>query len=200
MCIAIVQTAGKSVTDAQLWRGWTINGDGAGFAYVDPRQKKVVIKKGFLKFNEFQKAYREAVTNFGETSPFLVHMRIGTSGQNSEANTHPFEIKPQVGPAGAMIHNGILFTPSGAWRGSDDDRKSDTRVVANALNNILVLEDIINAKEMLGRAIGGGNKLAFLYDTGDYVIINEGAGHWNDGIWYSNGSCSISNSYHPSAR
>lgn len=189
MCIAIVTTPGKRVGDNALYRGWTSNQDGGGFAFV--KQGKVVIEKGFFKYNEFHKALNAAVDTYGQQSPFLIHMRIGTSGLKNENNTHPFAIKPQDGPAGAMMHNGILFTPGGAYRGPDHDKKSDTRVVAEALNNILRLQDVLQAKKELGAAIGYGNKLAFLYDTGDYVIINENQGYWDDGIWYSNSSCKV---------
>lgn len=189
MCIAILTQPGKSLTNTQLWRGWSGNKDGGGFAYV--ADGKVVISKGFLKYNDFQAAYEEAVEKYGKESPFLVHMRIGTSGGNTENNTHPFAFKPTSGPAGALIHNGIMFTPAGEWRGPKDDRKSDTRVFAAALNNILVLEDVKAAKEALGKAIGGGNKLAFLYDDKSWVIINEDEGYWDDGIWYSNSGCRI---------
>ena len=35
MCIAVVQKPGAVIDDASLYRGWTINNDGGGFAYVD---------------------------------------------------------------------------------------------------------------------------------------------------------------------
>lgn len=187
MCIAIVTTPGKRMSEKALFRGWSINQDGGGIAFV--RKGRVEIRKGFFKYNDFHKAYSDAFDEVGQESPFLIHMRIGTSGLKNANNTHPFYIKPQSGPAGAMIHNGILFTPAGAFKGPEDDRKSDTRVLVEAFNNILRLQDVLQARFDLGVAIGRGNKLAFLYDTGDFVIINEEEGYWDDGIWYSNGSC-----------
>lgn len=187
MCVAIVTQPGKRVENAALYRGWNINRDGGGFAYIE--NGKVKIEKGFFEYNGFNKAYDAAFSRVGESSPFLIHMRIGTSGLKNANNTHPFAIKPQDGPGGAMIHNGILFTPSGAYKGPADDAKSDTRVVAEALNNILRLQDVKDAKVALGLAVGSGNKLAFLYDTGEYVIVNEDEGSWDEGIWYSNHSC-----------
>jgi predicted glutamine amidotransferase len=189
MCIAIVSTPGMRVMDAALYRGWTANRDGGGIAYV--KNGKVVVEKGFLTYNEFHKAYETAFNEVGKESPFLIHMRIGTSGGVTKNNTHPFAIRPQKGPAGAMIHNGILFTPAGAWKGGAGDQKSDTRVVAEALNNILELQDVKEGKELLGQAIGRSNKLAFLYDNKEYVIINEDLGFWDQGIWYSNGGCRV---------
>jgi glutamine phosphoribosylpyrophosphate amidotransferase len=190
MCIAILTTPGKRLTNQQLWKGWTITQDGGGLAFV--KDGKVVVSKGHRKYNDFQKAYEEAYEEVGLESPFLIHMRIGTSGLRSANNTHPFEFKPQSGPSGAMIHNGIMFSPAGEWKGPQDDRKSDTRVFVAALNNILALEDLKRAKEAVGKAIGGGNKLVFLFDDKSWVIVNEDEGYWDDGIWYSNIGCRVS--------
>jgi hypothetical protein len=42
--------------------------------------------------------------------------------------------------------------------------------------------------DMLDAFIGGGSKLVFLNDNDDYFIVNEQAGHWNMGCWFSNSS------------
>jgi predicted glutamine amidotransferase len=189
MCIAIVTTPGHSVTNEALFKGWTSNRDGGGFAYV--KGGSVRIEKGFMQYNEFQRAYRNAVEAVGDSSHFLVHMRVGTSGAKTSKNTHPFPVR-----GGAMIHNGIMFTPAGKRAGEADDRKSDTRVFAESLHNILVLEDVKRASKDIVRAIGGGNKLCFLYDNNEYVIVGEDRGFWVDGIWYSNGSCGNYTSRH----
>lgn len=185
MCIAIVTKPGRTVDMQALYRGWTSNRDGGGFAYVDPDTNKVVISKGFMTYNEFQKAYAAAAEKYAEHSPFIIHMRIGTSGGKTDKNTHPFPIK-----GGALIHNGILFTPTGDDAGPVTDRKSDTRVFAEKLFNILNYTDALEAKEDLEVAIGG-NKIALLYDTKEFVILNERLGDWVEDIWYSNSACGI---------
>lgn len=182
MCIALVQTPATRIPDYQLRRGWDTNPDGGGFAYV--HDGKTVIQKGYMKYDDFYRAYNEAIDKYGENSPFLVHLRIGTSGSKSPSNTHPFPIK-----GGAMIHNGILFTPTGNRAGPAHDRKSDTRVVAESLHNILVLSDIKKASAAIEDAIGSSNKLCFLYDDGSTHIIGEKQGFWDKGIWHSNSSC-----------
>lgn len=193
MCIAVVTKPGKNLNNAQLWAGWGINRDGGGFAYV--KDNKVVIKKGYRVYNEFQKAYREAVEEVGNDSPFLIHMRISTSGLVSGENTHPFPVGHTSDEAdsftGAMIHNGILFSPFGELAGQPADRKSDTRIVSEQLTKLLVLENVLKAKDMMGKAINGGNKLCFLYEDKTFVIVNESSGRWKDDIWYSNNSCDV---------
>jgi len=185
MCIALVAEAGKRPTKKALFSGWTANRDGGGFAYVNDGEVK--IEKGFMVYNEFEKAL-EAALDTNEDSPFLIHMRIGTSGGKTKQNTHPFRLAKS---GGAMIHNGVLFEPTGQWEGPVDDRKSDTRAFCEALGQILDYESVLRGKQMLANAIGGYNKLAFLYPDKSTVIVNETSGFWVDGIWYSNGSCQV---------
>lgn len=185
MCVAIYSPSGKPVPNDMLWAGWGINGDGAGFAYVDPEAKKVVVRKGFMRYNDFQKAYAEACAAHPNT-PFIVHMRIKTSGLINGNNTHPFAIK-----GGAMIHNGSFFTPGGKYLGPKEDLKSDTRVFAENLFNILTYEDVVAAEKDILSAVGSYNKMVFLYDDGRAHIMNEKGGVWIDDIWYSNGSCRV---------
>jgi len=84
MCIALVAEAGKRPTKKALFSGWTANRDGGGFAYVNDGEVK--IEKGFMVYNEFEKAL-EAALDTNEDSPFLIHMRIGTSGGKTPMNT-----------------------------------------------------------------------------------------------------------------
>lgn len=139
-----------------------------------------------MEYPAFRDAYMRAADQYADESPFLVHMRITTSGGTSKNNTHPFPVKN-----GAMIHNGIMFTPAGERAGKAPDRKSDTRVFAESLFNILTLEEVKKANEGIRKAIGFGNKLCFLYDNKQFHIVNEQAGSWVDGIWHSNSSCKV---------
>lgn len=194
MCIAILQKPGARVPGPALWEGWKRNSDGGGFAFVDPETKKVTIRRGFMAYNDFIKAYDEAVEAYPD-SPFLIHMRVRTSGHVNGNNTHPFPVK-----GGAMIHNGTFFSPSGKYEGNADDRKSDTRVFAEHLFNILTYEDVVAAEAGILKAVGGYNKLAFLYDDGRYAILNEIAGWWDRDVWYSTTACFINGTKtaHPS--
>lgn len=180
MCVAALVKPGAIITPDRLWAGWLINRDGGGFAYID-ENGEVVIKKGFFKYNAFQKAYMNAAEKYAESSPFLVHMRIKTAGSVKEENCHPFKIKD-----GAMIHNGSLFYPTGDDAKSD---KSDTRIFAERFHNILKLEDVLRVQEDILFAFGRTNKLVFLYNDKRYAIVNEKTGFWYNDVWYSNASC-----------
>lgn len=186
MCVAIFQHKGAVIPRLNLQKGFNGNRDGAGFCYVDPETQKVKIERGFMKFEALEEAYYAAVKEYGEVSPFLVHMRIRTSGHISAKNTHPFPIR-----GGAMIHNGTFFSPSKKYQGPTDDLKSDTRVLAEHLHDVLTYEDVLAAQERILGAVGRFNKMVFLYDDGRHLILNEKAGVWADNIWYSNSSCYI---------
>lgn len=189
MCVALVTKPGAVISEQAIERGWRVNPDGGGFAYV--RNDKVVIEKGFMTLEEFDSAYRSAAALYARESPFLVHMRISTSGGVSTTNCHPFEIN-----GGAMIHNGIMFTPTGVAAGTISDRKSDTRVFCEQLFHVLKQEHLKLCMDSVQREVGYGNKLCFLYDNKEYLIIGERSGTWdNDGIWHSNSSCQLGRRY-----
>ena len=191
MCIAIVAPVKRRVSNDALFRGWSVNNDGGGFAYVNATDE-LVVEKGFTKYNEFQAALTKAVEEFSDTSPFLIHMRIGSAGdRNTPINTHPFAFTPTEGPAGCLIHNGTMFQPQGAAAGEVGDKKSDSRVFADLLGDALSFDDVTAAKADIARLIGH-SRMAFLYANRKYIILNEHAigGRWLDGVWYSNSSCS----------
>ena len=62
MCVALLTTPGKVIDNASLFNGWSSNPHGGGFAYV--RDDKVVIEKGFMEYNAFQKAYAAATEKY----------------------------------------------------------------------------------------------------------------------------------------
>lgn len=66
------------------------NNDGAGFMYVV--NNKVVIDKGYMTFKSFEKHYKKLLKKYHnfENKSLVIHFRIGTSGQNTQGNTHPF--------------------------------------------------------------------------------------------------------------
>ena len=176
MCLAILQPANKRTPIDNLHAGWISNPDGAGYAFV--HEGKVVIRKGYMKLKEFLAAYNTDVTAHAD-SPFLIHFRIRSMGGKDEFNTHPFPIE-----GGALIHNGTL-TGTGAVYHSGD---SDTRIFANKFGKHLSYDFVLAHRPDLDEALGAGNKIALLYDDGNYHILNEQQGKWEDGVWYSNHS------------
>ena len=174
MCIAIVKPKGIAIHEEYLRASWIANPDGAGFAYV--KEGKVVVEKGFMTLAPFIEAYKQAADS-NKKSNFLIHFRIRSMGDKSDGNTHPFEYEH-----GCMIHNGTLDGTGAKW----GEGGSDTKLFLDKFKEKLTLAVLDKYKTQMGEAIGVGNKLAFLFNGGQYRIINEQRGLWRDGIWYSN--------------
>lgn len=175
MCIAIVTKPGARITRTQAANSWSNNDDGAGFAYV--ADGKVEVRRGFMTFDEFWAAYDAAAQEFGETSHFLVHFRIGTSGGNTPENTHPFTCQNF-----ALIHNGVFFSPPYS------SERSDTRILAEDPRfSALTKEQVVAGLQKLSSYIVG-NKVAFLFPDNTVAIANEKSGDWVDNCWFSNKS------------
>lgn len=172
MCIAILKPKDKILSKDILKTCCENNPDGMGFAYIDG--DTMYIKK-YMKFNDFYKDYKEVETK----SNMLIHFRIATHGKVEIDNCHPFWLNHRM----ALIHNGII---SGY---GERNTKSDTRDFIDKVIGKISWKLMKNPsyRELISKAIGY-SKLAILDITGDYWIINEKDGYWNDGVWFSNKS------------
>jgi hypothetical protein len=116
MCIIAIKPAGvKLPKDDTLDTMWLNNDDGAGYMY--PAAGKVEIRKGYMTFKSFNKSLKALGKEVDTTAtPIVFHFRIGTSGGNTAANTHPFPVTSNItalqktrshAPL-AVAHNGII--------------------------------------------------------------------------------------------
>lgn len=178
MCIAIVKPEGKWLRRKAARNCFDNNDDGAGFAWL--QGGTVHVSKGYFGFRKFWKDFRKV-----QQYPCLVHFRIKTHGKTSRENCHPFEVDPG---RMAMVHNGIISSLSIPGGTSDTAHFTDTvlkPLVKSYGIEALQVEDIQN---MLQGMIGSGNKVATLDNLGRFTILNEKAGLWDEGIWWSNQS------------
>lgn len=173
MCIAVLKPPKIEIDEKTLNLCWIHNSDGAGFAYV--RNKRVEISKGHMTLQAFKEAYLATFAR-NKNSPFLIHFRIRTDGARNEENTHPFELAC----GGALIHNGVI-----SGTGAKDQGASDTALFVQKYGKVLTFDNISAHKKAIESAVGW-NKLVTLYPDKSYQIINEVAGYWHDGAWYSN--------------
>lgn len=175
MCIAIMKSENKKINKATLKRCYDANPDGAGFMFAE--NKELTVQKGYFTFKEFYKEYKPH-----ENKQVLLHFRIKTHGPIDKNNCHPF-----------LVNNGLGFIHNGIISGYGDDKQSDTiqfnnnilkKIVAKHGNNSLFDDPMV---ELIENVIGY-SKLVFLDRHGNYKIMNEDKGSWNDGVWYSNNS------------
>lgn len=190
MCVAIAQKQGaRTLTDEELIAGWLSNPDGGGYAYIN--QDNQIIEYHSMDFDDFSEKYKKDHREFGEQSPFLVHMRIATHGTVKLENTHPFRVQSQQGET-VLIHNGIIHSMS---EYTDDDTTDTEAFIKNVLQ---YLDDEWVDNEATVEAVDyliGWSKLAILTTSPltqfNLYIVNEDAkeAYWHDDIWFSNSSC-----------
>ena len=175
MCIAILKTKDGNITDEQLLNCFDNNPDGAGLAYT--KDNKIFIVKGIFDAKQFVEEYHKAVAE--ADGAMLVHCRIGTSGFKDYTNCHPHIVSDEC----VMIHNGILSidVPKGS-------KVSDTVLYVEQYLKPLPKDFMLNdgIMSLITDHIGAGNKFVFLNNRGDFSIANEKAGHWKNGVWFSN--------------
>lgn len=177
MCIAILKPKGQTLVRADLKEAWVNNDDGGGFMYSDG--SKLIIRKGYMKFANFWKAYKKLDL---EDCNVVVHFRIKTHGPINQANCHPHLVHSDL----AVAHNGIF---SANLIPIKEQAYSDTVHFCRMLKERLSASTLQD-KETTDwiRKVSVGSKLVFMDALGEYQIINEASGTWVQGVWYSNQS------------
>lgn len=178
MCIAILKTKKGIISDEALINSFSNNKDGAGIAYTVNNQ--LIIQKGIFNVNEFVNAVRTAERICDNN--MLIHCRIGTSGEMDALNTHPFLVNDNV----CLIHNGILDIEVPI-----KSKINDTQIFINKYLKDISSYNLLHnkaVKKLIEKLIDDDNKFVMLNNKGYYKIFNEDAGHWKDGVWYSNSS------------
>lgn len=178
MCILILKTKYGTINKETLKTAFNNNLDGAGLGYTV--NSKIVIDKGYFDFNSFYNAYLKA--ELIADNNIMIHCRISTGGKLNKECCHPFYINSDL----IIGHNGILdaIEPTST--------KNDTMVfIDRYLSNKTNLFNDDEYLNLLSYAIKS-NKFIIMNNKGDYKIINESLGHWNDNhsVWYSNSSYS----------
>lgn len=184
MCIIAAIPTGKEVSKETLERCWKNNPQGGGFAYIE--NQKIQIVKELKSFKRFYQKYEEAKFSNPESS-FIVHFRISTHGKVNEANCHPFYVNDKL----AFAHNGIISNAPESKNFSDTVMFNES--ILKALPDGFIHQN--HFKELIKAYIGYGSKLAFLDINNNIHLINEKAGVWDDGIWWSNGGYKQSHYY-----
>lgn len=180
MCVIIVKPKGTEIYKRTLRSCFMANPDGAGFMLA--ANKHLITMKGYFTFRSFYKSFRRFERIFPD-SDFVLHMRIATSGLADYNNCHPF-----------LVHNNLAFVHNGIFSGLGNKLHSDTfqfneDILKKLPPNFL---DISEIKDAITKYIEFGfDKVVFMDNLGKINIINEKAGTWKNGIWFSN----LSHSY-----
>lgn len=176
MCIIAIQPIGTKIKENILRNCWESNNDGAGIMYVE--NGKIIVQRELHNFNEFMRIKRNADRIGGN---IVIHFRIATSGGINEKNLHPFKINESI----YFCHNGILDIDVPI-----NSPINDTQIFNNYFMKGLPVDFVNNnaIMQLLEYSIGDRNKFVFLDSSGQFHVLNERAGKWDNGIWYSNES------------
>lgn len=191
MCIIAYRRKGMKISNEIIRECFASHGHGAGIAYAT-EEDGLVIDKGFFNVADLIIAIDEA----GDCD-MLIHFRTASKGMKiNHANCHPFAVDSETGKDGdsiryqfAIAHNGKLD-----WRNTKS--LSDTACfVADVLDPILQRDpwffDNDATTVLVDGFIGKNNKIVVMkYDRKDkstsVTIVNERAGNYHEGVWYSN--------------
>ena len=177
MCLLVVQNKNARMLSNEMENADLANPDGIGYCFV--KDRKIMVRK-FRKFDKFAIRYEKDISAYGGKSPFIIHFRYATHGENiGTDNVHPFKVNNGL----VFAHNGIISNVS------ENDQYSDTQMFNKEVLQKLpekFLNDTITIKLLSG--FTSGSKLAFLDSKKNVSIINEKLGHWNDEntMWFSN--------------
>lgn len=170
---------GESPDFAKLARAGEANPDGFGFAIIDTAAGRIISHRT-LDLAESLAEYRAALALYSGAS--LWHARWATHGATDLTNVHPFQTD---NGATVIGHNGIIpVVPDGTL----SDTATFVRDYWPAWSRGAI--DDPTAESELAKVITGGSKLVVLTVDPRYkrdaYIVNEAAGHWLEGTWYSN--------------
>jgi len=181
MCLLTFLPADVMPDTRALLNGAIVNDDGHGFAVV--ADDRLITRRG-MHAEAMVEAFAVA-RHAHPHGPALFHSRLSTHGKRTIDNCHPF---PVGGDERTVIaHNGIL--PPIVQPGKGDPR-SDTRIAAEdfipAFGSLRSRRVRLRLQQWMTRH----NKMVILTVDRRFrqraYILNEKAGIWDGGIWYSN--------------
>lgn len=182
MCLLTFLPAGVLPDTDALVNGAEVNDDGHGFAIVT--DNRILIRHGLSgepMIEAFDTARREHLDG-----PALFHSRLATHGTERDlANCHPFCLGGD--DRTVLAHNGVL--PK-AVQPDKGDPRSDTRIAAETFLPAFGSLRLRRTRQRVQRWMTPANKIVILTVDRRYreraYILNEAAGIWHNGIWYSN--------------
>lgn len=169
MCLIIYGQGDREVRRDVFESAFTDNSDGIGIMVAGEAKRfygKRCLRRAW--------SYMQQVNRWG--LPFGVHFRFATHGNVDSTNVHPFRAPDSDV---LVMHNGVIHHAKPRNGMSDtaayiyDEMAAAPRVTHEGYYRAIE-EDI-----------GYWNKFLVMDDTGEFRILNEWAGDWIAGLWYS---------------
>ena len=197
MCIAVFKPAGQiAPTFDTLKRCFKSNPDGAGFMVAI--NDTVAIRKGFMTYKAFEKAYKSFFLGLDDKDYSVVyHFRITTQGGVQAKLTHPYPLTRSYAEMRQLesecemgvAHNGIIsLTSEYGVKDRNDTMTFISEYLVDIVHGNLYWSTKPEKTRLVRRLLSGGypNKLAVLSKTGYCALI----GNWikDGGVYYTNTS------------
>ena len=194
MCIIVVKDKKTPLPRIEhLKNCFENNPDGMGFMYIN--HNKVIIDKGYMTYNSFEKRYKKLCKKFNNFKdlPLIMHFRIGTAGANSKENTHPYPIsddkrdlhKKYIKTDLGVVHNGIIHDYNPAKH--QHDINDTQNFIMNYLYPLYKNWSTFYKNDNILKGISSitNSKFAFLDSYGKIKLVGEFESD-EDGVKYSN--------------
>ena len=185
MCIVIYAPAGVVVPEEHFENSFIGNSDGAGIMYND--KENVIIKKGFMKYQDFL----DYAVNVPEDCDRVYHFRIATAGKISKEVCHPY---PVVNNIKAMLCTDVVCDVAAAHNGIISWCNPVKQLQSNVSDSMVFLSSYLyphrntifkseSFREIISHA--SGSKFAFMNKTSVKLV---GSFIEENGVFYSNSS------------
>jgi glutamine amidotransferase len=181
MCLLTFFPAGILPDTDALLNGAFINNDGYGYAIV--AGDDIQVRHG-LDAEELIAQF-DVDRRSNPDGPAMFHSRLATHGSTDTENCHPFRVGGD--PRTVLAHTGVLPM---VVQPRKKDPRSDTRILADDFLPIFGSIRLRRNRIRLQKWMTSANKVVILTVdrrfTKQAYILNEDAGIWDGGIWYSN--------------
>lgn len=187
MCVIVIKPYNKEIPNEDLLKKcWKGNDDGAGMMYQDGRE--IVIKKGFMNFDELMLALWEVEEKVKDKN-LVIHFRAASCVKVAPEFTHPFPVSNKLQDLKELVcrtkmavaHNGI-FSRMGNREMSDTQEFVLKKLAP--LGRRLYERKVL---ELIAEIIGY-SKLVFMFPSKDGRGRVEMLGEFKekDGYFFSN--------------
>jgi len=182
MCMITYAPPNTPIDPEAILNGAVVNDDGHGFAMI--ADGALVVRRGLVaesvleQFMEMRQRHPDG--------PALFHSRMATHGGVDKSNIHPFYLGNDRRTV--IAHNGVfgdIHVPKG-------ENRSDTRLFAERFLPKRPKMSLLTygGRRKVTKWMGRFNKLVVITTNprsrGTSFILNEEAGWWDGGCWYSN--------------
>lgn len=197
MCIAILKYSGVNLPTIEIMKNCFMNNP-HGVGFVLHRNNENIVKKGFMKFDDFLKELKKI--NPKQSEQMMIHFRVASVGSIKKSNCHPYIVTDNYNEMGytnivtqkcVAVHNGTFKS----FKNNSSD-VSDTmqfiKMISNVINKLNKINDYNfdkSFKEFLNCYVNDNNsRFAFMNTYGSIYKFGKWIKDEKSGLYFSNES------------